>query len=575
MSFARPDLLLLLPLLVLAALAAVFAFVRRRRRVARLLAERGLLERIGGAGLLDFPRRRAVLLAVAAAALAVAFAGPRWGTRVAEGRSQSLDVVLALDVSKSMWARDVAPDRLERERLFARRLLRGLAGDRLGLVVFAGRAYVLSPLTVDHSALQLYLDALDPTVVSQGGSSLAAAIVQASGLARGSTDTGADRAIVVISDGEALDDRDAVLNAADRAAGAGIPVYTVGVGTPEGARVAERNAVTGEDEAFKREPGGQLVVSRLDEELLRDVAARTGGLYVRVTDAGAADRLLDRLRALERAEVAPGRRIEAVDRTAWFLLIALLCLTADALLAAGPLRRPVRRRPVLTAMLALAVFTGFGPGDLERGNRLYREGRYAEAVAAYEEALRGGSDSPVLRYNLGTALLRIGRHEEAEQYLRAALQGTESGLRQHASYNLGNRYLEQGRQGGDALPALEAAIAAYKESLRLDPQDVDAKWNLELALREREEQLRSQSSTPEEQGQGGGEEPEPEDEQEGGGEGGSGGSSGSQGQGSPERAPMSEEEAERILSAIEQDERDLARERLQKGQRRTPVRRDW
>ncbi len=574
MSFARPDLLPILPVLVIAALLAVFAYARRRRAVASSLAEAGLLKRIGGRGLLHFPTRRALLVVGAAACLGLAFAGPRWGMRVVEGRSHSLDLVLALDVSKSMWARDVAPDRLERERIFARRVLRGLPGDRLGLVVFAGRAYVLSPLTIDKSALELYLDALDPGVVSQGGSSLSAAIVQAVDLARGSFDTGADRAVVVITDGEALDDRDAVLDAAQRAASAGIAVYTVGVGTTEGARVPERNPVTGEDESFKRDPQGGLVVSRLDEELLREVADRTGGTYVRATDAGAADRLLDRLRVLQRAEVAPGRRLEAVDRTAWFLFIALLCLAADVVLASGAWRRP-RRVPAVAAVAAVVLFTGFGVGDVERGNRLYREGRYAEAVEAYEEALRDGDDSPVLRYNLGTALLRLGRRSEAEPHLRAALQGTQALLRQHASYNLGNRWLDEGRASPEALQALNAAVEAYKEALRLDPADADAKWNLELALRAQQQAMQSPQSQPQE-GQGGEGDPEEEEERGGGGPpSAGGGSASSNGQANEERAPMSQAEADRILSAIEQDERDLARERLQKGQRRTPVRRDW
>src|SRR5690606_32462792 len=160
-----------LPILRNAPPAAAFMllYARRRRRVAQALGELSLLERLGGRGLAAFPWRRVLLVVPAAAALGFATLGPRWGTRDEVTESRSANVVLTMDISKSMLAPDVAPDRLERARLLARRIVREMRTDRIGLVVFAGRAYVLSPLTTDHGALDLYLDALDPQIVSQGG----------------------------------------------------------------------------------------------------------------------------------------------------------------------------------------------------------------------------------------------------------------------------------------------------------------------------------------------------------------------------------------------------------------------
>jgi Ca-activated chloride channel family protein len=163
-SFARPEYLFLALLLPVTAALALLAWVRRRQAVARAVADASLLDRLGVGDLAVVPLPRILLICVASGALGVAAAGPRWGTRVVDGQSTSRSVVLALDVSKSMLAADVRPNRLERERLFVRRLLREMAGDRLGLVVFAGRAYVLSPLTVDHGALNLYIDALIPAL---------------------------------------------------------------------------------------------------------------------------------------------------------------------------------------------------------------------------------------------------------------------------------------------------------------------------------------------------------------------------------------------------------------------------
>ena len=231
----------------------------------------------------------------------------------------------------------------------------------------------------------------------------------------------------------------------------------------------------------------------------------------------------------------------------------------------------------LILMLAVVVFTTGGVlGGLERGNRLYRDGNFVEAVEEYRSALADGEDSPVLRYNLGTALLQLGRFAEAEEHLRAALDVVEPELRERVYYNMGQRYLLEARQGRDpqAAEALyDAAVEAYRQALRLRPSDADARWNYELALRERERQQQS--------GGGGG---QPDQEQEQGEDPQQGQGAGSQarpqtgdspaGQGGAS-SPMSQEQAERLLSAIEQDERDLFREKLQQGQRRTRTERDW
>ncbi|MDX1675520.1 MAG: VWA domain-containing protein, partial [Longimicrobiales bacterium] len=301
MSFEHPQLIWLVPALPAAVAFAVWVWVRRRRRAARALGSTPLLERLGAGDLTRTPWDRAALLVGAALALGLAAAGPRWGLESVEEETISADVVLALDVSKSMLARDVAPSRLARERVLAQRVLRELSGDRIGMVAFAGRAYVLAPMTVDHSALQLYLDALDPEIVSQGGSSLAAAVRQATDMALGRDET-RQGTVLLVSDGEELDDEAAVREAAERAATAGITIHAVGVGTTEGAPIPE--AREGGTESYKRGPDGEVVISRLNEALLRDVADITGGRYVRLGEAGATDAVLRTLKGLDRTEGA-------------------------------------------------------------------------------------------------------------------------------------------------------------------------------------------------------------------------------------------------------------------------------
>lgn len=262
--------------------------------------------------------------------------------------------------------------------------------------------------------------------------------------------------------------------------------------------------------------------------------------------------------------------------------------------------------------LALAgVVVAFGIGGKEKGNRLYRAGKYAEAAAAYAKALKDGDNSPDLHYDLGTALLRLGRYREAEQHFREALRDVQPVLRERTLYNLGNRYLYSARaQTGASLPPgmaqagasagasagtlgagaaggapagpgagvspgaggaapssdtraeLDAAIKSYQQALRIDPRDEWAKWNLELALKQQQ------------QSGGGGQQ-----QKRGGGGGGGQQKPSPQGQGAQnsqtQRGQMSQSQADRILSAAENDERQLYKEKVRQGNREVPVTRDW
>ncbi len=593
MTFARPELIWLVVLLPVLAALAVWAWARRRRHVADALGDPVLVERLGAGDLRRFPWTRLVLLTLAGSSLGVALAGPQWGLRVADQVTRSLDLVVAVDVSKSMYATDIAPSRLDAERLTLRRLLRDLPGDRIGLVVFAGRAYVLSPLTVDHGALNLYIDALDPGIVSQGGSSMAFAITQATDLVRGSEETAGRRVVVLVTDGEAHDERADIEAATDRAARAGVTIFTVGVGTQRGAPIPELDAGTGQVSGYKVDEAGEVIVSRMDVGLLTDIAKRTRGEFVRLDEPGAVGRLTSALRDLDRTEGPAGRSVELQERFAWFVALGLLLVALDALRASPAHLALIRRifgglpwrRPLRVSAAGLVVFTllsaGWGIGDVERGNKLYREGRYAEAVEAYRRALADGDDSAALQYNLGTALLRLGRYGEAEVHLQRALNGVDAEVRHRSFFNLGSRFLEEGRgaSGGQGDQLLETAVESYKRALRLRPGDADAKWNLELALREQDRQSQQQDPQQNESQQ----DPQQGQDQQNQGGGGGGGQSSTDpaddpsAEGNADRAggSMSQEQADRILSAVEQDERELTRDKLRKGQRRTPVRKDW
>jgi len=349
--FERPWLLPLvvaLPALVLFCLAA-----GHRRRVARL-------SRLGGAEMVSRlvpslsvrrPVRRSLLLGAAAALAAVAAAGPRWGAEATLVRGSGIDVVLILDASLSMLAQDERPSRMERMKQEVRRLREMSGSDRIALLAFAGRSYILSPLTVDDGALDLFLDNFDPSVVGQPGTSLSRPISQAVSLLQ-STPTESDRAIVVMTDGEAHEETEAIVEAARLAGEAQLAFVAVGFGTTAGTTIPERvnGTVT-----QHRDEAGQVVVTRYRPEVLRAAAEAAGGTFIDAGESDKAGRIraaLSTLRAKTRATAA-GR--DRKPRYQLFLFPALLLILLDTLVAE---RRGRSRRQAAASTTAPAAAEG-------------------------------------------------------------------------------------------------------------------------------------------------------------------------------------------------------------------------
>jgi Ca-activated chloride channel family protein len=557
--FALPWALALVPLLAGGAAVLVLRSARLRARRLERLAEPGLLERIAPAR--RRPGRRAAILGAAAALAALAFAGPQWGTERTIVRSEGADVVLALDASLSMLAEDVEPNRLTRMKREATQLIARSRGDRFGLIAFAGRSYILTPLTVDRSALALFLDNLDPDVVGQGGSSLARTIRQGVELLL-LTKGGGDRALVVMSDGEAFDERDEVLEAARRARSAGISLVTVGYGTPEGSTIP---VPTGRGVELKRDENNQVVVSRHDETLLREAAEAAGGTYVPASATDKAARVQQALAQLERAQRAADAGRERTQRYQLFLLPALLLVLLDTWLA----ERRSRTRPMTAAGVAAAagllmamLLPRPAHASPDEAERLYRAGRFAEAATMWRQAIADGDTTLRVYYNLGTALLKAQRGEEAIEPLERAAAATDVEVRYRALFNLGLLYLERARSLEDeaAEQAYSAANAMYRRALRLRPSELDAKWNYELTMRD--------------------------DPSGGGGGGGGGGGDSSepeQGEAEPQPQPrptpaggLDPNQAERLLNSAAREERDVqGRKQRQARAERPPLGKDW
>lgn len=545
----------LLPGAVLAAVAVASVGwrteARRRSRLAQLgdlpVLQRLVPARTGGLP----PRVRAVILGLATLCLGVALAGPRWGARADQRRDTGIDMALVLDVSASMLAPDEAPSRLERMKADVRRLLATLPGARVALLVVAGKSYILTPLTADHDALELFLDGLDPGMVSQGGTAIAQGVTQATQLLRAGAEQG-DRALVVMSDGETWDEEAEIATAAKAARDAHLSVVTVGYGTTDGATIP-----LGRGEV-KRDADGQPVVTHATPATLQGIAQLTNGVFVDGASADRPGRVRAALRRLRQTERVYNAGTSPIQRYAWFLWPAFALLLLDALLAErARTPRVVAAAALLVACALVPVTTAAAQAPSESdGLALFKARRFAASAQALRRELERGDRSVRTQYNLGTALLEADSLGPATEALeRVVTVAPEADLRFRALFNLGLAHLRKARASAsmDANAHYAAAVAAYKRALRTRADDPDAKWNLELAIREQQKQ--------------------------GGGGGGGGGGT----QPPPPQPPPSQQQKEldkqraaSVLNSAARDERDVQARRQRDGRRReAPVGRDW
>ncbi len=315
---------------------------RRRRRDLARFADARLLPQLAAQVNEAARRAKSTLLVATLLLTVVAMAGPQWGFRWQEVRHRGADILIALDVSKSMLAEDVKPNRLARAKLAIRDMIPLLQGDRIGLIAFAGTSFLQCPLTVDYDAFLLVLDDLSPETIPRGGTSLASAIDTGLEALRGSAS--GSRAMILITDGE--DQRGDARAAARRAAEAGVTIHCVGIGTPEG----ELIPITDDQghPTFLKDREGRTVKSRLDEATLQAIARETGGSYVRATGASfGLDRLYrERIASLSKQEFETRMERQREERFQWPLAAAWLILLIETMV--GERRRSSEPCPVET-----------------------------------------------------------------------------------------------------------------------------------------------------------------------------------------------------------------------------------
>ncbi len=448
---------------------------------------------------------RLVLLVAAVVFLILAMARPQWGFSLEEAHQRGLDIVVAIDTSRSMLAADVAPNRLSRAKLAALDLMRLAKNDRLGLVAFAGSAFLQCPLTLDEDAFRQSVDALDVGIIPQGGTAITEAIESAlTAFEKGNEN---HKVLVLFTDGE--DQDTGAEEAAEKAAKEGMKIFTIGVGTAEGEliRVPDEQGNLG----FLKDDSGNAVKSRLDETLLRKIAKKADGFYLPLQGAKPMEMLYAQgLAPLPKSDSTTKLIRQARERFHWPLGIAIALLLLEMFLphrkrvecAAG---KEISNNKTVTAAAVGALFFLLGGGSVMASPasalRDYDAGNFHTAMDEFKKLSRQRTNDLRLSYNAGAAAYKAKQLEDAEKFFNAATASPDLKLQQQSYYNLGNTLFEAGEQVEEPekkQTAWENAAQSFENSLKLNLQDADAKNNLEFVKKKLEE-LKKQQQQPKQQ----------------------------------------------------------------------------
>ena len=434
----------------------------------------------------------------------VSLTRPQWGYIYEEVKRKGLDLLFAVDTSRSMLSNDVQPNRLERVKLAGQDLVNQLQGDRVGLIAFAGRAFLQAPLTIDYEAEVESINDLNTKTIPEGGTNISEAISLAVNTF-GKSAAG-NRALIIFTDGEELSGDAA--KAAKAAADAGVKIFTIGVGTPQGSLIPINSDDGGT--AFVKDSAGQVVKSKLDEKRLREIAEATGGFYLHLDDGPRtmAQLYSEGLAKMKAAEIDARLSRTPIERYEWALGAAMLALTMSILIGERQRVRMGARLPrwskvAVPATALLLIFTrpAFGAAT---GLNLYRDGKYNDAYKSFEQDLKSHPDSSQkekIEFDAGAAAFKMGDYNKALQSFSDALLSADKGLQENSHFNLGRTLEDRAdldQTNDTTLRDLTDAASHYESTLQLNPNNEAAKANLEAVKKkiERLKQHPKQKPTP-------------------------------------------------------------------------------
>ena len=549
--FRFEDPIYLYLLVVIPVLAVLrWLMVRQQKKRLRRFGDPDLVKEL----MPDVSRFRPLvkfcLLLTALALLIVMLARPQFGTKISHEKRTGIETIIAMDISNSMLAEDVTPSRLDRSKMMVENLVDNFTNDKIGLIVFAGEAFIQLPITSDYVSAKMFLSSIDPSMIAVQGTDIATAISMAS---RSFTQQeGVGKAIIVITDGE--DHEGGALEAAKEANERGQRVYVLGVGSPKGAPIPTGNG------DYMKDNTGQTVMTGLNEEMCRQIAQAGGGAYIHVENNSSAQEKLDEeLDKLAKKEIASTIYSDYDEQFQAVGIIALLLLILEACLleVKNPLLKNIslfKRKKVATILLLLLmVGTAGAQSDrqfVHRGNKQYRAGNYADAEVLYRKAIEKNPRNPQAVYNLGLSLMKQQKDSAAIQQFMDAGKLETNPLRRALSYHNAGVICQGKKMYGEA-------IDVYKEALRNNPADDETRYNLALCKRQQQQQQQNQQQQKQDKQEQKQEEKKDEQKQQE--------QQQKQQEQQKQEQQMSRENAEQMLNAAMQEEKQT-QQRMKKAQ---------
>ena len=557
--FEDPIYLWLLVLIPVLALVRFISY-RNQKRKLRKFGDPKLLKELMPDVSRFRPSIKFWILLVALALLIFMLARPQMGTKISQEKRTGIETIIALDISNSMLAEDIVPSRLDRSKMMVENLVDHFTNDKIGLIVFAGDAFVQLPITSDYVSAKMFLSSIDPSMMATQGTDIAAAINM--GMNSFTQEEGIGKAIIVITDGE--DHEGGALEAAEAAKKKGMRVYVLGVGSSKGAPIPIPG--TGD---YMKDNTGNTVMSALNEDMCKQVAAAGGGVYIHVENNSAAQQQLDNeLDKLSKKETSTTVYSDYDEQFQAFGILALLLLIIEICILdrRNPLMKNLslfgKRKVTTTILLLMVVMSGMAQTDrqyVRQGNKQYRAGDFANAEVSYRKAIEKNPRNPQAAYNLGNALMAQKKDSAAiEQFQNAAKLETNPMRKYLAFHNMG--VICQGHK------MYGEAIEAYKNALRLNPEDNETRYNLVLCKHQKNKQDQNQQQDQQQKKQDQKDEKKDQDKQEQ-----------NKDKQKEQKPQMSKDNAEQLLNAAMQQEKQT-QDRLKKAQQqpqRRQVLKNW
>ena len=484
--FADPIYLYLLAVIPVLAIIRFITYRNQKKRL-RKFGDPQLLRSL----MPDVSRFRPAvkfwILQGALALLIVMLARPQFGTKISNEQRTGIETIIAMDISNSMLAEDITPSRLDRSKMMVENLVDHFTNDKIGLLVFAGDAFVQLPITSDYVSAKMFLSSIDPSMMATQGTDIARAIDMATHSF--TQEEGIGKAIIVITDGE--DHEGGALESAKAAKDAGMRVYVLGVGSTQGAPIPIPG--TGD---YMKDNTGNTVMSALNEDMCRQVAQAGGGAYIHVENNSAAqDQLDNELNKLAKKETTStvysefDEQFQAVAILALLLLILEICIYDRR----NPLLKRLslfgsKKKAAATVALLLVAITASAQTDrqyIREGNKQFRVGQYDKAEVSYRKAVEKNPKNPQAAYNLGNALMAQKKDSAAVQQFEQATRIETNPLRKAAAYHNMGVICQTHKMYGEA-------IEAYKNALRLNPNDDETRYNLVLCKKQKQKQDKNQ-----------------------------------------------------------------------------------